>query len=209
MGQTCFASGQQGRAELVVGRRGPGTPLGTHTARGVQGGTCFLGTDDEKLWEAVAGLFFGPNVFVPLVLTGILKRRGGRGGGRSETGRPGWTLHCYSAARAKHWGYFQACGANSALALPAEPQRGGKKNTYPWDHRKMQAGRKLRRPFSPTSCTDQGSYAIFPSPWGIKPGCSPCSLPATADPSPRRRSGSISVPAARAAASAASGWSRS
>lgn len=34
-----------------------------------------MGPDDEKLWEAVAGLFFGPNVFVPLVLTGILKQR--------------------------------------------------------------------------------------------------------------------------------------
>lgn len=107
-----------------MGRRGPGTPLGTHTAWGVQGGTCFLGPDDEKLWEAVAGLFFGPNVFVPLVLTGILKHRGGGG---SEMGQPGPTLHCYLAARAKHWGYFQVCGANSALALPAEPQRGGKK----------------------------------------------------------------------------------
>lgn len=43
------------------------------TALKVKGSTCFLRPDDEKLRESVTGLFFGPNVFVPFVFTGILK----------------------------------------------------------------------------------------------------------------------------------------
>lgn len=39
----------------------------------VKGSTCFLRPDDEKLWESVTGLFFGPNVLVSFVFTGILK----------------------------------------------------------------------------------------------------------------------------------------
>lgn len=36
---------------------------------------CFLGADDEKLWEAVTGLLLRPDVFVAFVLTGILKQQ--------------------------------------------------------------------------------------------------------------------------------------
>lgn len=34
---------------------------------------CFLGANDEELWEAVTCLLLGPNVFVAFVLTGVLK----------------------------------------------------------------------------------------------------------------------------------------
>lgn len=43
------------------------------TALKVKGSTCFLRPNDEKLWESVTGLFFGPNVLVSFVFTGILK----------------------------------------------------------------------------------------------------------------------------------------
>ena len=36
---------------------------------------CFLGSDDQKLGESVAGLLLGPDVFVSLVMTGVLERR--------------------------------------------------------------------------------------------------------------------------------------
>lgn len=87
--------GQTSLRALLWGRRaergslgmwgGPRKPPSMLTAPGVKGSTCFLRPDDQKLWESVTGLFFGPNVFVTLVFTGILKCRGGL-----ETGQPGW-----------------------------------------------------------------------------------------------------------------------
>lgn len=46
---------------------------------------CFLGANDEKLWEAVTCLLLRPDVLVAFVLTGILKQqwRGCEGGLRS------------------------------------------------------------------------------------------------------------------------------
>lgn len=35
---------------------------------------CFLGANDEELWEAVTCLLLGPDVFVAFVLTGVLKQ---------------------------------------------------------------------------------------------------------------------------------------
>lgn len=36
---------------------------------------CFLGANDEELWEAVTCLLLGPDVFVAFVLTGVLKQQ--------------------------------------------------------------------------------------------------------------------------------------
>lgn len=36
---------------------------------------CFLGTNDEELWEAVTCLLLGPDVFVAFVLTRVLKQQ--------------------------------------------------------------------------------------------------------------------------------------
>lgn len=36
---------------------------------------CFLGANDEELWEAVTRLLLGPDVFVAFVLTGVLKQQ--------------------------------------------------------------------------------------------------------------------------------------
>lgn len=36
-------------------------------------GTCFLWSYNKKLGESVTGLFFGPDIFVSLVVTGVLK----------------------------------------------------------------------------------------------------------------------------------------
>ena len=36
---------------------------------------CFLGPDDQELGESVTGLLLGPDVFVSLVMTGVLERR--------------------------------------------------------------------------------------------------------------------------------------
>lgn len=96
------------------------------TALRMKGCTCFLRPNDEELWESVTGLFFGPNVFVTLVFTGILKCRAGW----LETGQPGkeaaWLLsfpeleQMCRVAMAKVWVYFQAHEANSVLAPPVE-----------------------------------------------------------------------------------------
>lgn len=37
-------------------------------------GTCFLWSYNKKLGESVTGLFFGPDIFVSLVVTGVLKK---------------------------------------------------------------------------------------------------------------------------------------
>lgn len=37
---------------------------------------CFLGANDEQLGEAVTRLLLGPDVFVALVLTGVLEQKG-------------------------------------------------------------------------------------------------------------------------------------
>ena len=34
---------------------------------------CFLGADDEELWEAVTRLLLGPDVLMAFVFAGILK----------------------------------------------------------------------------------------------------------------------------------------
>lgn len=51
---------------------------------------CFLGANDEELWEAVTRLLLGPDVFMAFVFTGILKQQGKRCQGcpRMDTGLP-------------------------------------------------------------------------------------------------------------------------
>lgn len=39
--------------------------------------TCFLWSNDQELGQLVAGFLFGPDVFVSLVMTGILKTKKG------------------------------------------------------------------------------------------------------------------------------------
>lgn len=37
--------------------------------------TCLLGSHNEELGEPITGFLLGPDIFVPLVITGILKAR--------------------------------------------------------------------------------------------------------------------------------------
>lgn len=47
---------------------------GGHRPRGEKL-ACFLGANDEELWEAVTCLLLGPDVFVAFILTGVLKQQ--------------------------------------------------------------------------------------------------------------------------------------
>lgn len=102
------------------------------TALKVKGSTCFLRPNDEKLWESVTGLFFGPNVLVSFVFTGILKhsvedQRQISLDGAHNTAQPLQPEQTHRettllSRQDKDWAYL-CLRTNPFLALPAEPVR--------------------------------------------------------------------------------------